>query len=542
MASFFIQYAILLTVLHLVSNELVISSTQKGDRIALLQDKRLLEYHTEESESSFTVGDLYLGTIKKLSAGLNAAFVDVGHEKDGFLHYQDLGANVGSLTKITKEAIAKRISSGLLNGFQMEPEIEKIGKIDKVLTKGTPVLVQVIKEPISTKGPRLSCDISIAGRYLVLVPFSNGVNLSKKITDRAERSRLIRLMSSLKPQNFGVIVRTVAEGREVSELDDDLQSSLERWETAINALREAKPRDRILGEMNRASSILRDMLNESFDSITVDSRESFEEIKALVHRIAPEKEGIVKLHNGKNKVFEALGLEKQIKSLFGRSVSLPGGGYLIIEHTEALHVIDVNSGNKSNSEQDQEATAISVNREAAKEIARQLRLRDMGGIIVVDFIDMKKADNKKLIFDIMRNEMETDRSKYTILPLTKFGLMQITRQRVRPEMNIVTREVCTTCGGTGTIQASVLITDVIESNLDYLLTKQNERNITLMLHPFLYAYFTNGWYSRQRQWFVKYKTWVKLVKDSSLAITEFKFYNQYGDEIEVSTTPVAATS
>lgn len=517
-----------------MSNELVISSTQKGDRIALLQNKRLLEYHEEELDSNFTVGDLYLGTVKKLSSGLNAAFVDVGHEKDGFLHYQDLGANINSLNKFTKDVVAKRVTTGRLNGTKLEPVIDKIGKIDKVLTKNVPILVQIVKEPISTKGPRLSCDISIAGRYLVLVPFSDGVNLSKKITDRAERSRLLRLMSSLKPPNFGVIVRTVAQEKDVEELDRDLQNSLEKWEQAVKVLADAKPRDRILGEMNRASSILRDMLNESFESITVDTKESFDEIRSFIHTIAPEKEKIVKLHSGKTKIFEALGLEKQLKSLFGRSVSLPGGGYLIIEHTEALHVIDVNSGNKSNSEEDQEATAISVNREAAKEIARQLRLRDMGGIIVIDFIDMKKADNKKLIQDIMRDEMKPDRSKFTILPLTKFGLMQITRQRVRPEMNIVTREVCPTCDGTGTIQASVLVTDVIESNLDYILTKQNERGIAIAMHPFLYAYYTKGWYSKQMQWYAKYKTWVKLVKDSSLGIVNFKFFNKNGEAIEVS--------
>ena len=516
-----------------MSNELVISSTQKGDRIALLQNKRLLEYHEEELDSNFTVGDLYLGTVKKLSSGLNAAFVDVGHEKDCFLHYQDLGPNINSLNKFVKDIIAKRVTTGRLNSTQLEPVIEKIGKIDKVLTKNAPILVQVVKEPISTKGPRLSCDISIAGRYLVLVPFSDGVNLSKKITDRAERSRLLRLMSSLKPPNFGVIVRTVAQEKDVEELDRDLQNSLEKWEQAVKSLADAKPRDRILGEMNRASSILRDMLNESFESITVDTKESFDEIRTFIHTIAPEKEKIVKLHTGKVKVFEALGLEKQLKSLFGRTVSLPGGGYLIIEHTEALHVIDVNSGNKSNSEEDQEATAVSVNREAAKEIARQLRLRDMGGIIVIDFIDMKKADNKKVLQDIMRDEMKPDRSKFTILPLTKFGLMQITRQRVRPEMNIVTREVCPTCDGTGTIQASVLVTDVIENNLDHILTKQNERGISIAMHPFLYAYYTKGWYSKQMQWYAKYQTWVKLVKDSSLGIVNFKFINKTGEVIEV---------
>lgn len=516
-----------------MSNELLINSTQKGERIALLQNKRLLEYHLEVPDQNFTVGDIYLGTVKKLVTGLNAAFVDVGFEKDAFLHYLDLGANINSLDKFTKDIIAKRANSGKVSGFKMEPEIDKLGKIDKVLSKNQPILVQVVKEPISTKGPRLSCDLSIAGRYIVLVPFSNSVNLSKKITDKQERNRLQRLMSSIKPANFGVIVRTVAQGKDVEELDRDLHNCIEKWENGMKVLRDAKPRDRIIGEMNRASSILRDMLNESFDSITVESKEVYDDIRSYIRSIAPDKENIVRLHTGKNKLFEQAGIEKQIKSLFGRSVSLPGGGYLIIEHTEALHVIDVNSGNKSNTEEDQEATALSVNVEAAKEISRQLRLRDMGGIIVVDFIDMKKAENKKKLYDVMREEMRAERSKHTILPLSKFGLMQITRQRVRPELNIVTRESCPTCGGTGTIQASILVSDIIENNIDYIITKQNEKGFSIILHPFLYSYFTKGLISRQLRWLFKYKTWINLVQDSSLGVVDFKFYNKFEEEIEI---------
>ena len=517
-----------------MSNELVINSTEKGERIALLQNKRLLEYHVESSNQSFTVGDIYLGTVKKLVAGLNAAFVDVGYEKDAFLHYLDLGPKINSLNQFTKDVIAKRAQTGSLKDVKIEVDIDKQGKIDKVLTKGQPILVQIVKEPISTKGPRLSCDISIAGRYIVLVPFGDSVNLSKKITERQERQRLQRLMSSIKPANFGVIVRTVAQGRDVEELDRDLQNCLEKWERGMKLLREARPRERIIGEMNRTSSILRDMLNESFDSITIDSKEVYEETRSFIRTIAPDKENIVKLYSGKTKVFEQFGLEKQIKSLFGRSVSLPGGGYLIIEHTEALHVIDVNSGNKSNSEEDQEATALSVNMEAAKEIARQLRLRDMGGIIVVDFIDMKKAENRKTVYETMRDVMRSERSKYTILPLSKFGLMQITRQRVRPELNVVTRETCPSCNGTGNIQASILVTDLIENNLDYMLTKQNEKSISVVLHPFLHAYFTKGFPSRQHKWFFKYKTWVTLIPDSSIGITDFKFHNRFGEEMELA--------
>jgi ribonuclease G len=516
-----------------VSNELIINSTPTGDRIALLQDKRIVEYHIEVAEPHFNVGDIYLGTVRKLSSGLNAAFVDVGHEKDGFLHYHDLGTNINSLNKFTKDVIAKRQKNAKLDNFTLLPEPDKFGKIDKVIDKNAAILVQVQKEPISTKGPRLTCDISIAGRFLVLQPFANSINISKKISSKAERQRLQRIMSQVKPKNYGVIIRTVAEGKDVEELERDLRNSIEIWENGIAALQNAKPRDRIVGEMNRATSILRDMLNENFDSIVVDSKEMYDGIRNYIHAIAPEKEKIVKLHSGKNKVFEQFGIEKQLKSIFGRSVSLAGGGYLITESTEALHVIDVNSGNKANSEEDQEATAINVNIEAAKEIARQLRLRDMGGIIVIDFIDMKKPDNKKLIYDTMRAEMKTDRSKFTILPLTKFGLMQITRQRVRPEMNIKTTETCPTCNGTGSISASILVSDLVEQNLEYIVSNQNEKSVSIIAHPYLSAFFTKGFPSMRMKWYFRYKTWVKILPDTSLGLTEFKFLNRQGDEIDI---------
>jgi ribonuclease G len=517
-----------------LTSELAISSTPEGERIVLLQDKRIVEYHVEQRDNNFTVGDIYLGLVKKVSPGLSAAFVDIGYEKDAFLHYHDLGPNFTSMYKFARSIQGKKNVQIRLNGLTLEPQIDKFGKINQVLNRNNQILVQVTKEPISTKGPRLSCELSLAGRYLVLVPFSNSVNISKKIADREERQRLNRLVSSIKPANFGVIVRTVAERIEVAELDKDLNMLLDKWEQGMKALKDAKPRDKVIGEMSRSSSLLRDMLNESFDGVTVDDKTVYDEVKNFIRQIAPGKEKIVKLHTEKVKLFEKLGIEKQLKLLFGKSVSLPNGGYLIIEHTEACHVIDVNSGNKANTEEDQEATALSVNLEAATEIARQLRIRDMGGIVIIDFIDMKKPDHKRLVYQRMKEELKSDRSKSTVLPLSKFGLMQITRQRVRPEMNISTLETCPTCGGTGTITASILISDSIESNLDYLLTKQNEKGISITLHPFLYAYFLQGGlFSRRMKWLWKYRRWVKLVQDSSFAINQFMFTNRQGEEIEI---------
>jgi ribonuclease G len=365
------------------------------------------------------------------------------------------------------------------------------------------------------------------------VPFSKSVNVSKKVGSSDERKRLIRLVSSIKPEGFGVIIRTVAEGKEVAELDRDLRNLVESWRNGVRKLQKAKPPEVIIGEVGKTTSLLRDMLNESFDNIVVDDSKIFEDVRAFIQKIAPDKENILKQYNGRAKIFENFGIEKQIKSLFGASVSLKGGGYLIIEHTEALHVVDVNSGNKSNREESQETTALSVNMEAAKEVARQLRVRDMGGIIVVDFIDMRSVENKKLLFKTMKDEMEKDRSKFTVLPLSKFGLMQITRQRVRPEMNITTQEKCPTCGGSGKITASILVADLIEENLDFILTKQNEEKVSVVLHPYLFAYFTKGWNNKRFKWFFKYNKWVNLIEDSSLPVTEYKFLNKEMEEIEI---------
>ncbi len=517
-----------------MSNELIISATQDGCRIALLKDKTLVEFHQEAEGSKFTVGDIYLGTVKKVVPGLNAAFIDVGYDKDAFLHYLDLGPQFSSLQKFTKLVRAKKMNGGRLDKFNSEPDIDKHGKIIQQLTKNQLIPVQIVKEPISTKGPRLSCELSLAGRYLVLVPFSSAVSVSKKITSSEERKRLLRLIQSIKPEKFGVIIRTVAENKEVAELDRDLRNLVKTWEDGMGRLAASQPRDKIIGELDKTSSLLRDLLNESFDNVHVDDKKMFDEIKTYIKTIAPDKEKIVKLYTGKAKIFEHYGIEKQIKSAFGTTVSLRTGGYLIIEHTEALHVIDVNSGNKSNREENQETTAFSVNVEAAKEIARQLRLRDMGGIIVIDFIDMKSLDNKKLIYKVMKEEMMDDKAKSTILPLSKFGLMQITRERVRPQMNIITKETCPTCNGTGKITASILTSDLIEKNIEHLLVKQNEKDLVLAVHPYLQAYFTQGLISQRMRWYFKYKRWVNIVVDTSLAVTEYKFLNKEGEEIQLT--------
>ena len=516
-----------------MANELVISATQNGFRIALLKGGGLLEYHIEEKDNQFTVGDIYLGTVKKVATSLNASFIDIGYKKDAFLHYSDLGPQFNSLNKFMQLVTKGKHPSDKLTQFALEPDIDKLGKISEVLTREQLIMVQVVKEPIANKGPRLSSELSMAGRYMILVPFTNTVNISKRITSSEERNRLIRLITSIQPQNFGVIVRTAAEGKEVAQLDKDLKDLLEKWDEGVNKLKKALPKNKIIGEMNRASSILRDMLNESFDNIVVDDKKAYDEIRQYIKKIAPEKEKIVRQYQGKTKLFEHFGIERQLKMLFGQTVNLESGGYLIIEHTAAMHVIDVNSGNKTTAEQDQEEMVLQVNLAAAREVARQLRLRDMGGIIVVDFIDMKNAEHKRKLYQAMQEYLKEDRSTTTVLPLSRFGLMQLTRQRVRPEMNVVTQEQCPSCGGTGKIDASIAVADQIERNLQLVLLNQNEQGVTLFVHPYLYAYFTSGFPSIRLKWLLQYKKWVKLSEDSSIGLTEFKFVNKQGEEIEL---------
>ena len=513
--------------------ELIIDSTPTGVTIALQQDRQLVELHTERINNNYAVGDIYLGRIKKIMPGLNAAFVDVGYEKDAFLHYLDLGPQLKSLLKLTKLVRSGSYNDKLLESFRPEDDINKAGKISEILSKNMLIPVQIAKEPISTKGPRLSSDLSIAGRFAVLVPFSEVISISKKIKSNTERSRLKKIVESIKPKNFGVIIRTVSEGKGVQELQKDLLDLISKWDTFTKKLPKAEPSKRVLGEMGRSSTILRDILNPDFTNVYVNDIAIYEELKSYVKDISPDLEKIVKLYKHKEPIFEHFGVEKQIKGSFGKTVNLAGGAYLVIEHTEALHVIDVNSGNRTAHPENQEENASQVNKEAAREIARQLRLRDMGGIVVIDFIDMHKPQNRKELFDYLRDQMLLDRAKHTILPPSKFGLVQITRQRVRPEMNIITSEKCPACDGTGEIKASIILMDDIQNNLNYILREQNEKDVTLCIHPYIAAYIKAGIISRRLQWFFKYGRWIKLKVVSSYFLTEFHFLNSKEEEIKL---------
>lgn len=512
-----------------MNKELVVSSGQDFVQIAMLEDGRLMELHHENVDLNFAVGDMYLGKVKKLAPSLNAAFVDIGYSKDAFLHYHDLGPNVRSLITYTNLVSSGKFKSANLKSFRKEEMIKKDGTIDKVVSAGDSIVIQITKEPIHTKGPRITSEISIAGRYLILSPFSDKVSVSQKIKSKTERDRLVALVESIKPEGFGIIIRTVAEGKKVAELHADLNYLINKWQVVFKNIQKKVVPTKLLNEMDRASAILRDTFNEDFVKITVDDESLAEDMKEYLNVIAPGKSDIVKITpSGDIPLFEKLGIERQIKFSFGKNVTIPQskGAYLVIEHTEALHVIDVNSGNISRSSSNQEETALAVNKIAATEIARQLRLRDMGGIIVVDFIDMTNNENKRDLYEHLKAEMQKDKAKHKILPPSKFGLIQITRQRVRPELNIITTEE--NPNADEKVEAPIILIGRIEQVLRNIMeTKGKKLNeISLHVHPFVAAYLTKGIPSIRQKWYVKYKKWIKIVPRDSYKYLQFNFLNK----------------
>lgn len=511
-------------------NELIIHTRENEAVIALLQDGKLTELHTESDDDRFSVGDVYVGRVRKLAKGLNAAFVDVGYEKDAFLHYHDLGPQVNSWHSFTKRTQLGKQQSNITN-FQLQTQIEKDGSIDEVLKPGQNIVVQIAKEPISTKGPRITSDISLAGRFIVLVPFTNRVSVSQKIRDRKEKDRLKKLAIDILPKGFGLIVRTVAEGRSTAELETDLKNLLKKWRNLHRQMRRAKAPARALSEMNRASAFLRDVFNDSYERIVVDDAELYNEVREYIEEIAPGKLDIVQLFNGKTPIFQHYGIDRQIKASFGRSVSMTKGTYLIIEHTEAMHVIDVNSGNRSNQGESQEDNALAVNLIAAQEVARQLRLRDMGGIIVVDFIDMHKGENRKILHEKLKEIMKDDRAKHKILPPSRFGLVEITRQRVRPEMNIPTREE----NPDNLVEAPILIVEDIAHAVQRVASDKGLKTLAIHVHPFVHAFITKGVFSSlRRKWQKQYKVKLKVIPRDAYKALEYHFFNEKNEEIGLS--------
>lgn len=525
----------LLTNKQFMTSEVIVDVTKKDISIALLEDKRLVEYQREGRSEHFSVGNIYLAKVKKIMPGLNACFVNVGFERDAFLHYLDLGPHYHALEKYL-QLIGDGHKNIPVEKAGKHPELDKDGSIQNTLKIGQEILVQIVKEPINTKGPRLTSELSFAGRYLVLIPFTDKISVSSKIKSGIERARLKQLIQSIKPKGFGVIIRTVAENMRVAELDNEMRILLSRWENAIAKVKQSRSEALKLPQLayeetSRTVALLRDLFNPSYENIYVNDTEVYNEVKDYVSLIAPECKDIVKLYKGAVPIFDNFSVTKQIKTSLGRTVTYKHGAYLIIEQTEALHVVDVNSGNRSKSPEGQEVNALDVNLGAADELARQLRLRDMGGIIVVDFIDMALPENRQKLYERMVENLRKDRAKHSILPLSKFGLMQITRQRVRPVTDVNVEETCPTCGGTGRIKPSILFTDSLETKIDMLVNKLHINKFRLYVHPFVAAYINQGLFSIKRSWQMKYGFGVKVLANQKLAYLEYAFYDMKGEEI-----------
>ena len=515
-----------------MNRELIVNVNPTEISIALCEDKVLVELNKEQCQTGFAVGDIYLGKVRKIMPGLNAAFVNIGHEKDAFIHYLDLGSQFPSLQKlVTSQQPGKR---GMrVDTMKLEAPVEKTGKIGDYLQVGQQIMVQVAKEAISTKGPRLTSDISLAGRNVVLVPFSSKVFLSQKIRSAEEKRRLKRIAAEVLPKNFGVIIRTAAMEARDEDIEHDIQTQIERWRKTCGAIKKcgAQAPALLMSEMNRANTIIRDSLNGSFSQIAVNDEAMYNDIRNYIRQIDPEMEKIVKFYKGTDPIFDNFDISKQIKSLFAKYVSLKRGAYLIIEHTEAMNVIDVNSGNRTKAEDNQEQTAMDVNLAAAKEIARQLRLRDLGGIVIIDFIDLHKAQNKQALYDEMVKLMSTDKAKHTVLPLTKFGLMQITRQRVRPVAVESVSDVCPTCNGTGKVEPTVLLDKKIENQISFLTEDRGHKFIKLVVSPYVASYLRKGFWSLRRRWEWKYRVRLKIVEDQSTGIIDVHYHDRKDNDL-----------
>ena len=509
--------------------DLVVDVGSAEVRLALLENHRLIELNRESSQGhSFSVGDVYLGKVKKILPSLNAAFVDIGDSKEAFIHYLDLGLHFDAFDSFVRDSNPNRDMGELFSGIKLGEPLAKEGRIEDYLKPGQMIIGQIVKEPISTKGSRLTAEISLAGRNIVLLPFAQKVSVSQKISSKEEKRRLETLVGNILPHNYGAIIRTAAEGSSAAVLVAELKSLIEKWESSWKKIARNKGASLLFTEYSKTTTVLRDLLNDSFTNVWVNDPKIYEETRRYISLISPEQEKIVKLYEGKEPIFDHFEITRQIKSSFGKVVPMKGGAYLVIETTEALGVIDVNSGIRAKTS-DQEENTFEVNKLAAEEIARQLRLRDMGGIIIVDFIDMDDGEHRNALYKYMMDLMAGDRAKHNVLPLTKFGLMQITRQRIRPVTEINTTEKCPLCHGTGKITSTVVIDEQIERKLADLTEHSQSRQFTLKVSPILGAYLTRGfWRSFAARWRRKYRCKLKVEENTDHSILQYEFYDLNG--------------
>lgn len=515
------------------TKDLIVDVTSTEVHIALMENHRLIEFNTESVQGKhFTVGDVYLGRVKKLLPNLNAAFVDIGDKKEAFIHYLDLGLYFDAFDRFVRESNANTNLEDLYSSIKLGAVLPKEGRIESVLKQGQMVVVQIVKEPISTKGSRLTAEISLAGRNIVLLPFTEKVSVSQKIGSKEEKKRLETLVKSILPKNYGAIIRTAAEGKNAAVLVAETKSLIDKWQGSWKKIAKDKKTQLLFTEYSKTTTVLRDLFNDSFSNIYINDEKICDETRKYISLISPDQEKIVQLYTDKKPIFDHFEVTRQIKSSFGKVVPMKQGAYLVIETTEALNVIDVNSGIRTKTN-DQEDNAFEVNKIAAEEIARQLRLRDMGGIVIVDFIDMDNNDHKNALFKYMQELMESDRARHNVLPLTKFGLMQITRQRIRPVTEINTAETCPVCHGTGKITSSVVIDEEIERKISFYVTEKGIRSFILKTSPILGAYLKRGFFnSYVAKWKKKYRCKLEIVETTDFSVLQNELYNEKEEKLD----------
>ncbi len=505
-----------------MKNQIIIHSSGKQTRIALLENGELAQLFIESEENQRTVGDIYLARVHKVMGGIRAAFIDVGMQKDAFLHFSDAGDNLGAYIKMLngEKAISKEARKEL-GKFDQLSNNDKQVLAGKLLKPDQRILVEIVKEPIGSKGPRVSTDITIAGRFLVLIPMGKFIAISKKVSNYKERRRLKSVVGSMLPDGFGIIVRTVAQGQDNEILEEDMRTILKKWERILNKLEDANPPALLYKDLDMTESLIRDLFAKQYDRVLIDDYQLYKSIRGYVSQIAPKMLPAVQLYKGKEHIFDHMNIAGDVNSIFSPRVRMPSGGYLIFEQTEAMYVVDVNSGPYA-AKQKQEDNSLKTNLEAAREIAKQLRLRDIGGIIVVDFIDQRNDKNRKKIYDELKKEFKKDRAKTNVIGMSDFGLVQITRQRIRPSVVNSVSKVCPMCGGSGSVVTRDTIVTDIESWISTFRSSSEFRAVDLYINPYLKSFLERGFMSLRWRWMLKYRLRICLIPDETVSLNEFK--------------------
>ena len=506
--------------------EIIINSSSNQTRVAITEDGNLADFFVDYPENRRMVGDIYLGRVARVLPGIRAAFIDIGMKHDGFLHFSDIGDRTKQFQDMLGEEdsdvdLADDDEPNKPNGRNgsaapsPEPVITK-------LRKGEEILVQITKEPVNNKGVRVTSSVSLPGRFCVLLPFDNKIGISKKIFDYKERRRLRNIARGILPQNYGLIIRTVARDQAEDAVKDDLNNLVKTWKTIEATAKNEEPPSIVHQDLSTTDSVIRDLLTPDISKVFVDSKKLYKQIKGYVQIVQPDLMEKIDLYKSSSSIFDEFKIEEQIKTLMGRKVPLPSGGYLIIEHTEAMVVIDVNSGRYAKSKE-QELNSLKTDLEASREIARQLRLRDIGGIIVIDFIDLEEDKNRKKVYDELKKEFRRDRSKVSVLPMSDFGLVQITRQRIRQNIMQAMKDSCPVCGGSGFITKESHLVYDIEDWLKKFRRYSREFSLIIKCHPSDATRLQDKKFTRIQ---FKYLVRLRIEEDTSIPMGKFRFFSK----------------